>query len=77
MVDSYQCCGESHCLNLQGVALCDRKAYFPKIFETSSEEGSAVTIKFEMKLEVTDLFQMLVTTARPRGSSSPSTTVIN
>jgi len=57
--------------------LCVSKGYFPKIFATNSEEGTDVTVRVEMKLEVADLFQMLVTTARPRGPSSPSTTVIN
>jgi len=76
-VDSYQWCGESHCLSLQGDVLCVSKAYFSKIFATTSEEGTAVTVRVEMKLEVAELFQMLVTTARSRGSSSSSTIVIN
>jgi len=67
----------SHCLNLQGAVLCVSKAYFPKIFAPTSEEGTAVTIRVEIKLEVADLFQMLVTAARPRGFSSSITTVIN
>jgi len=57
--------------------LCFSKVYFSKIFATTSGEGTAVTVSVEMKLEVAELFQMLVTTARPRGSSSPSTAVIN
>lgn len=77
MVDSYRCCGESHCLNLQGVFSYVSKAYFPNIFTTTSEEVTAVTIRVEMKLKVSDLFQMLVTTARPPGFSSPSTTILN
>jgi hypothetical protein len=77
VVESYQCCGESHCLSLRSVVLCVSKAYFPNILATTSEEGTALTIRVEMKLELADMFQMLVTTARPRGFSSPSTTVIN
>ena len=56
--------------------LCVSRAYFPKIFSTASEKGTTVATRVEIKLEVADLFQMLVTTVRPRGSSSPSATVI-